>query len=111
MLAERGGAEEFPVPETVQGIIAARLDALSVDEKRLLQDAAVLGKVFWLGAITGGLDRHTAELRLHALERKDFIQRAHRSAVAEEAEYAFLHVLVRDVAYGQIPPAIQTCRL
>ena len=103
MLAERGDAEEFPVPETVQGIIAARLDALSVDEKRLLQDAAVLGKVFWLGAITGGLDRHTVELRLHALERKDFIQRAHRSSVAEEAEYAFLHVLVRDVAYGQIP--------
>jgi class 3 adenylate cyclase/tetratricopeptide (TPR) repeat protein len=103
MLAERGDADEFPLPETVQGIIAARLDALSVDEKRLLQDAAVLGKVFWLGAITGGLDRHTAELSLHALERKDFIQRAHRSSVAEEAEYAFLHVLVRDVAYGQIP--------
>ena len=103
MLAERSDAEELPLPETVQGIIAARLDALSVDEKRLLQDAAVLGKVFWLGAITGGLDRHAAEIRLHALERKDFVQRARRSSVADEVEYAFLHVLVRDVAYGQIP--------
>jgi class 3 adenylate cyclase/tetratricopeptide (TPR) repeat protein len=105
MLAERGDAEELPLPETVQGIIAARLDALSVEEKRLLQDAAVLGKVFWLGAVTGGLDRQKAEMRLHALERKDFVQRARRSSVADEAEYSFLHVLVRDVAYGQIPRA------
>jgi class 3 adenylate cyclase/tetratricopeptide (TPR) repeat protein len=103
MLAERSDAKELPLPETVQGIIAARLDALSVDEKRLLQDAAVLGKVFWLGAITSGLDRHTAELRLHGLERKDFIRRVRRSSVADEGEYAFMHVLVRDVAYGQIP--------
>jgi class 3 adenylate cyclase len=103
MLAERGDAEDLPLPETVQGIIAARLDALSIDEKRLLQDASVLGKVFWLGAVSGDLDHRTAEVRLHALERKDFVQRARRSSVADEAEYAFLHVLVRDVAYGQIP--------
>jgi class 3 adenylate cyclase/tetratricopeptide (TPR) repeat protein len=103
MLAERSDVEDMPLPDTVQGIIAARLDALSVDEKRLLQDAAVHGKVFWLGAVTAGLERHTAEVRLHAMERKDFIQRARRSSVANEVEYAFLHVLVRDVAYGQIP--------
>jgi class 3 adenylate cyclase/tetratricopeptide (TPR) repeat protein len=105
MLAERGNAEELPLPETVQGIIAARLDALPAEEKSLLQTAAVMGKVFWLGAVAqvGGLDRPTAELHLHALERKDFVQRARRSSVAEEAEYSFLHVLVRDVAYGQIP--------
>jgi DNA-binding SARP family transcriptional activator/class 3 adenylate cyclase len=105
MLAERGDAEELPLPETVQGIIAARLDALPAEEKRLLQTAAVIGKVFWLGAVAkaGALDRRAAELHLHALERKDFVQRARRSSVADEAEYAFLHVLVRDVAYGQIP--------
>jgi DNA-binding SARP family transcriptional activator/class 3 adenylate cyclase/tetratricopeptide (TPR) repeat protein len=105
MLSERGDAEDLPLPETVQGIIAARLDALPAEEKRLLQDAAVLGKVFWLGAVTQGgePERRTAELRLHVLERKDFVQRARRSSVANEAEYAFLHVLVRDVAYGQIP--------
>jgi len=105
MIAERRDIEDLPLPETVQGIIAARLDALSVDEKRLLQDAAVHGKVFWLGAVSAGLDRHTAEVRLHSLERKDFVQRAHRSSVANEVEYAFMHVLVRDVAYGQIPRA------
>jgi class 3 adenylate cyclase/tetratricopeptide (TPR) repeat protein len=105
MLAERPDAGEFPLPETVQGIIAARLDALPAEEKRLLQDAAVLGKVFWLGAVVpkDNGDRRAIEMRLHALERKDFIQRARRSSVADEAEYAFLHSLVRDVAYGQIP--------
>jgi class 3 adenylate cyclase/tetratricopeptide (TPR) repeat protein len=105
MLAERGDSEELPLPETVQGIIAARLDALPAEEKSLLQMAAVIGKVFWLGAVAqaSGLDRRTAELRLHALERKDFVERARRSSVADEAEYSFLHVLVRDVAYGQIP--------
>src|SRR6185295_16552208 len=38
------------LPETVQGIIAARLDGLSADEKGLLQDAAVVGQTVWLGA-------------------------------------------------------------
>jgi class 3 adenylate cyclase len=105
MLAERSDTDELPLPETVQGIIAARLDALPGEEKRLLQNAAVLGKVFWLGALTegAGIDRRTAEMRLHALERKDFVQRVRRSSVADEAEYNFLHSLVRDVAYGQIP--------
>jgi class 3 adenylate cyclase/tetratricopeptide (TPR) repeat protein len=107
MLDERGDAAELTIPETVQGIIAARLDALPPEEKRLLQNAAVIGKVFWLGALTSidGTDRRAAELQLHALERKDFVQRARRSSVADEAEYSFLHVLVRDVAYGQIPRA------
>jgi DNA-binding SARP family transcriptional activator/class 3 adenylate cyclase len=105
VLEERGDAEELALPETVQGIIAARLDALAAEEKRLLQSAAVIGKVFWLGSLAqvGGFDRRVAETYLHALERKDFVQRARRSSVANEAEYAFLHVLVRDVAYGQIP--------
>jgi hypothetical protein len=107
MLAERGPEEELPLPETVQGIIAARLDGLSSDEKSLLQDAAVVGKVFWMGALRtiGGVERWTAEERLHALERKDFVHRARRASVADETEYAFRHLLVRDVAYGQIPRA------
>jgi tetratricopeptide (TPR) repeat protein len=95
------------LPETVQGIIAARLDALSEQEKRLLQDAAVVGKVFWLGAVEAvdGVSRWQAEELLYALERKEFVQRFRRSSVASESEYAFLHVLIRDVAYGQIPRA------
>ncbi len=89
------------LPETVQGIIAARLDTLAHEEKELLQDAAVLGRVFWLGAL--GRERWTLEERLHALARKGFVVRQRRSAVAGEDEYAFRHALVRDVAYEQIP--------
>jgi len=44
MLAERGSAEELPLPENVQGIIAARIDSLAPGEKALLQDAAVMGR-------------------------------------------------------------------
>jgi class 3 adenylate cyclase/tetratricopeptide (TPR) repeat protein len=95
------------LPETVQGIIAARLDALTPEEKVLVQDAAVIGKVFWSGTLAamGGTPRWTVEERLHALERKEFIRRERRSSVASEGEYAFRHVLVRDVAYSQIPRA------
>ena len=107
-LLERG--ELLEVPETVQGIIAARLDALSEEEKRLLQDAAVVGKVFWLGAVEAvdGVTRWQAEELLHALARKEFVQRARTSSVGTESEYAFRHVLIRDVAYGQIPRAARS---
>jgi class 3 adenylate cyclase/tetratricopeptide (TPR) repeat protein len=110
MVADRGlvaGDEELPLPESVQGIVAARLDALPEDEKALLQDAAVIGKVFWLGAVAviGGVDRRAAEERLHSLERKEFVRRERRSSVADENEYVFRHLLVRDVAYSQIPRA------
>ena len=93
------------LPESVQGIIAARLDALSDEQKQLVQNAAVVGKVFWLGSVAdvADLGRPSVEMLLHALERKEFVQRVRRSSVAGEVEYAFLHILVRDVAYGQIP--------
>jgi class 3 adenylate cyclase/tetratricopeptide (TPR) repeat protein len=105
MHSERAGAAELPMPESVQGIIAARLDLLPPEEKQLLQDAAVLGKVFWLGGLVNGRSRGEAEQHLHALDRKGFVQRAQRSSVADEAEHSFRHVLVRDTAYSQIPRA------
>jgi class 3 adenylate cyclase/tetratricopeptide (TPR) repeat protein len=111
MVSERGVAptEDSPLPENVQGIVAARLDALSVEDKALIQDAAVLGKVFWSGALAAmnGLQRWTIEESLHRLERKEFVRREKRSSVATETEYAFRHVLVRDVAYGQVPRALR----
>jgi class 3 adenylate cyclase/tetratricopeptide (TPR) repeat protein len=98
MLSERG-TTDAALPETVQGIIAARLDSLAPEGKALLQDAAVHGKVFWLGALGAN------EQQLHVLQQREFVQRARRSSVEGEVEYAFKHVLVRDVAYGQIPRA------
>jgi tetratricopeptide (TPR) repeat protein len=105
MHVEGGIPDELPMPESVQGIIAARLDLLPLAEKQLLQDAAVLGKVFWLGGLANGRSRAEAGQYLHALERKGFVQRAQRSSVADEPEHSFSHVLVRDAAYAQIPRA------
>ncbi|HEX5245867.1 MAG TPA: adenylate/guanylate cyclase domain-containing protein [Gaiellaceae bacterium] len=104
-LLERLDADAAGLPETVQGIIAARLDGLPDEEKQLLQDAAVLGKVFWAGALeaVGGIARAEAEALLHSLVRKEFVRRERRPSLAGESEWSFRHVLTRDVAYGQIP--------
>jgi tetratricopeptide (TPR) repeat protein len=77
------------------------LDGLSADAKTLLQDAAVIGKVFWTGALRRD-EREAAKL-LHGLERNGFLTRQRRSSVESEGEWAFAHMLLRDVAYGQIP--------
>ncbi len=104
MLSERGDVGD-ELPATVQGIIAARIDLLADDEKRLLQDAAVVGKVFWTGSLAAmsGSEPADVEQRLRSLGRKEFVRRERRSSVDGQAEHAFNHVLVRDVAYAQIP--------
>jgi hypothetical protein len=99
--------EQLPLPESVQGMIAARLDSLPPEDKEVVQNAAVLGKVFWSGALGSLSERELflLEEQLHGLERKEFVRRERRSAVAGETQYAFLHLLLRDVAYSQIPRA------
>jgi predicted ATPase/class 3 adenylate cyclase len=106
MLAE-GEPSLTDVPDTLQGVVAARIDALPEEEKQLLQQAAVLGKVFWTDALSALVeaDEWQLEERLHALERKEFVRREQRSAVAGARQYVFVHALVRDGAYGQMPRA------
>ena len=105
MLRDRGG--DGALPETVQGLIAARLDLLDPGHKALVQDAAVVGEHFWIGALSSlsGLDHTALEAALHSLARKEFVGRERASEVAGDREYAFRHVVVRDVAYAQIPRA------
>jgi predicted ATPase/class 3 adenylate cyclase len=101
------GERRVPVPESVQGIIAARLDALAPEEKELLQEASVVGRTFWLGALAGqaGRERAYVEKIVHGLDRKEFVRRERRATMEDEVEYSFRHALVRDVAYAQIPRA------
>jgi class 3 adenylate cyclase len=107
MLEDRrlGLHRQLPIPESVQGLIAARIDSLSAEEKALLQDAAVVGKVVWPGALaaTGSRSPGSVLLQLGELVRKEFLTQARPSSVEREREYRFRHVLVRDVAYAQIP--------
>ena len=104
--------EEIDVPDSVQALIAARLDTLSADRKALLQDAAVMGKVFWSGALVsmGGRDPREVEQALHELARKELVRPSRTSTMEGEAEYGFWHVLVQDVCCAQIPRAARAVR-
>jgi class 3 adenylate cyclase/tetratricopeptide (TPR) repeat protein len=96
---------DIRVPDNVQALIAARLDTLAPERKALLHDAAVVGKVFWSGAVAAmsGVDEQSARAGLHELARKELVRAVRESSVKDQAEYAFWHALVRDVAYSQIP--------
>ena len=113
LVLERGVADRLALPESLQGIVAARLDGLAAEEKAVLQEASVMGKVFWAGSLSataapdeaGGTDRV-----LQALARKGFLTRQRRSSVEQESEWAFAHMLLRDVAYAQIPRAERSAK-
>ncbi|HJP88093.1 MAG TPA: BTAD domain-containing putative transcriptional regulator [Candidatus Limnocylindrales bacterium] len=104
-LVAEPGTEARPIPASLQAVIAAHLDALTPELKVAATNAAVVGEVFWPGVVAeiGGVEAAVVESRLHRLVANEVIRRRRRSAVAGQDEYEFLHVLVRDVAYGQIP--------
>jgi class 3 adenylate cyclase len=107
MLRERPAGVDTAVPETVQALIAARLDTLATERKTLVQDAAVMGKVFWAGAVgaVSGLEERALREGLHELVRRELVRPSRLSSVEGQAEFSFGHGLVRDVAYAQIPRA------
>jgi class 3 adenylate cyclase/tetratricopeptide (TPR) repeat protein len=98
---------EVPLPPGVHGLIAARLDTLGPGRKRLLQDAAVVGNVFWAGAVAEMGNQHPEEVQaaLRELARKELVRPVRHSSMAGQAEYYFAHALVREVCYAQIPRA------
>ena len=102
--APESSLSPMPVPATVRGIIAARLDALSGEQKATLQDAAVVGRMVWPGAVAhvAGRSRWAVEETLGRLERRRLLRRRPDSTVEGEYEYAFEHSLIREVAYAGI---------
>lgn len=106
------GSEELEdpaIPDTVQGVLAARLDLLSPSERDVLQHASVIGRYFW-PTILRGLHPHVGNSLddvLTTLQEKDLITKSDRQeasvAPAGEALYSFTHALTRDVTYGTIP--------
>ena len=100
--------ETLPVPTNIQGLISSRLDRLAHADKQLAHAASIVGAVFWAGAVAhlGGADGLvTTDPRpgLATLAHQDFIRENPMSSVAGEDEFAFKHILIRDVAYGQVP--------
>src|SRR5581483_11179331 len=109
-LLERGVLPAEEQALLLQGVGAARIDALPAEEKLLLQQAAVLGKVFWTDALAvlAGAGEQAIDDLLYRLERKEFVRREQRSAVAGARQFVFVHALVRDGAYGQMPRAVRS---
>jgi class 3 adenylate cyclase len=88
------------IPDTIHGVLAARIDGLPELERRVLREAAVIGRVFWdrpLGLALGSADVGEP---LDTLERRGLVVLRPASTLSGEAEYAFKHALVRDVAYA-----------
>ena len=96
-LAEGGSVA---LPDTLHALLAARVDALPVAEKRTLQAAAVMGRVFWAEPLRG---RSVQELA--ALENRGLVVARPVSGVTGQDEFAFRHALLRDVAYASLPAA------
>jgi class 3 adenylate cyclase/tetratricopeptide (TPR) repeat protein len=96
-------AHDVEIPDSVQAVLAARIDLLPPLEKSALQAASVMGRVFWeqaLREVMGG-----AEADLALLEDRDFIRRRAGSSMAGQREYAIKHALTREVAYTSLPKA------
>ena len=113
LLSVAGGSlDETAVPPTIAALLAARIDALPPDAKAVLLDASVVGKTFWSGAVAslGRHDRAEVEPLLTELAKRELIRPAFPSTIAGEAEYTFVHALVRDVAYGELPRAARLAR-
>ncbi|MEP6910869.1 MAG: AAA family ATPase [Actinomycetota bacterium] len=100
MVAECGEEDAGRIPDTLQALIAARVDRLPADSKTVLQRASVIGRNFWGGAIAHQApDVESVEDALDDLLLRDFIVTEPRSSLSSETAYRFKHVLIRDVAY------------
>ena len=96
-----GEVAELDVPETLHGLIAARLDGLSAEERRLLQDGSVLGKTFTKESLAelSGLSEADLDPLLAGLVRKEVLGVQADPRSPERGQYGFLQDLVRRVAY------------
>ena len=93
----------FSVPDSVQAVLAARIDLLPEAEKAALQAASVIGRTFWTGPVYELVAGESPNIGL--LEERDFVRRRAGSSLAGEREYVIKHALTREVAYGSLPKA------
>jgi len=99
--------EQVELPRSIGALISTRLDTLPIEEKELLQRAAVVGRIFWSGALerlTGWEPSAVREV-LGRLRVKELIVPHEPSTFSGEMELAFRHVLIRDGAYESLPKA------
>jgi class 3 adenylate cyclase len=106
VLSERGSEATDRLPTTIRGLVAARLDALPVEERAVILDASICGRIFWRGALMRiAQDPDCLADALGALERRDLVRRDAVSRMEGDQQWSFKHVLIRDVAYDLQPRA------
>lgn len=96
---------EIRIPDTIHGLLLSRLDLLSPLEKRVIQDASVVGRIFWPGALLAmdTVSPAEAAAALTRLADRDLVEERPVSSLAGEREFAFTHALIREVAYMTLP--------
>ena len=102
-----GTIESISVPETLHALIAARLDGLAPQERRLVQDASVLGKVFTRQTLASlsRLPELDLDAVLGALVRKEVLIVLSDPRSPERGQYGFLQDLLKQVAYETMAKA------
>lgn len=98
-------ALKIRIPDTIHGLLLSRLDLLSPLEKRVIQNAAVVGRTFWLGALMAmdGLNPAEVNTALERLQERDLVEDRTVSSLVGEREFVFKHALIREVAYSTLP--------
>src|SRR5207237_472488 len=100
------GAQAETLPSTIRGLVSARLDALPAEERDVILDASIVGRIFWKGALERiARDPDCLGAVLGALERRDLVHRDAVSRIEGDVQWSFKHVLIRDVAYDLQPRA------
>jgi class 3 adenylate cyclase len=92
-----GRLSEVRIPDSVHGVIAARIDLLEPSARSALRRCSVVGRVFWPVAVDVDEDD------VAPLSRRGLVSPRPRSVMAGLREFAFKHALTRDVAYGSLP--------
>ncbi|WP_437605644.1 protein kinase [Sorangium sp. So ce834] len=90
------------IPETALAMVQARLEALDVEERRVLRAASVFGETFWEGGARALVGGAPVAPRLAELARRELVVRRHEGRIAGEVEYGFRHALIREAAYGML---------
>src|SRR5207344_2587375 len=88
------------IPDSVQALIAAQIDGLDGDDRLVLQHAALVGRVFWRGALDALSPELEVSSALDRLLEREFIAPELHSSIPNERAFRFRHGLIREVAYG-----------
>jgi class 3 adenylate cyclase/tetratricopeptide (TPR) repeat protein len=98
------------LPTTVKAAIASRLDALPPEPRAVLLNASVIGKTFWRGTLSAFGKDEGIDDALETLEARDLISRQPTSRMQGDTEFAFKHILIKDVAYATLPRGVRRDR-